>query len=104
MRILTLMAMLVAVLSVAARETIEVYNYGLDGYSESSRLQQVAAVQRTCTIPDVRDIGGGTKFRISYGDGWDAEMRGAFEYVCRVWEETLNCTPKVGHKKKRNEI
>ncbi len=48
MRILTLMAMLVAILSAAARETIEVYNYDLDGNSESSRLQQIAVVQRAC--------------------------------------------------------
>ncbi len=61
----------------------ETLSYGLDEYIEK------------CTdIPLVRKINGGTIFNVSYGDGWTAEMKGAFEYACKIWEETLpNCPP-----------
>lgn len=61
----------------------DVYSYGLDEY-----------VEKCTDIPVVRQINGGTVFNVTYGDGWTTEMKGAFEYACKIWEETLpNCPP-----------
>lgn len=37
----------------------------------------------------MREIKGGTKFLITYEGEWNNEMKGAFEYACKLWEENL---------------
>ncbi len=69
----------------------EFYSYGFDEYIEK------------CTdLPIVRTINGGTVFRVTYEGDWTNEMKGAFEYACKIWEEQLpttlplNVTAKIG--------
>lgn len=59
------------------------YSYGFDEYIEK------------CTdIPAARTINGGTIFNITYGEGWTLEMKGVFEYACKIWEENMpTCLP-----------
>lgn len=40
-------------------------------------------------LPIIREIKGGTKFIITYEGTWTNEMKGAFEYACKIWEENL---------------
>jgi hypothetical protein len=79
--------------AVSAQTTIESDSYGLDQYLEK------------CTdIPVIRDINGGTVFKITYEpeEAWNNAMRGAFEYACKIWEEQLpntlpiNICAKIG--------
>lgn len=37
----------------------------------------------------VRNINGGTVFKIDYEGIWNNQMKGAFEYACKIWEEQL---------------
>ncbi len=54
-------------------------------------------------VPAVRRIGGGTKFIVTYEGDWTNEMKGAFEYACKIWEEQtptalpIRITAKVGN-------
>lgn len=51
-------------------------------------------IEKRIDIPIVRDINGGTVFKINYEGEWDNEMKGAFEYACKIWEEQLpTCLP-----------
>lgn len=98
MRALLLVVMLVATLASTARKSIEIYNYGADDLESAMSPRLAVAAAPNCTISEIRPIGGGTKFRITYGGEWTEEMRGAFEYACRIWEETLPpCLPFTIH-------
>lgn len=45
-------------------------------------------------LPSVREINGGSVFKIQYQGNWSPEMKGAFEYACKIVEETLlPCLP-----------
>lgn len=59
---------------------IEVDSYGLDQY-----------VEKCTDIPVIREINGGTVFKITYEpeEKWNNAMKGAFEYACKIWEEQL---------------
>ena len=43
-------------------------------------------------IEVVRQIKGGTVFQIKYEGSWTLEMKGAFEYACKIWEEQMPTT------------
>lgn len=43
-------------------------------------------------LPTVRSVGGGTKFIVSYEGDWSNDMKGAFEYACKIWEEVMPTT------------
>lgn len=43
-------------------------------------------------LQKVREVHGGTKFIISYEGDWSTDMKGAFEYACKIWEETMPTT------------
>lgn len=69
---------------------VETETYTVDEYMEK------------CTeLPIVREIRGGTKFVVTYEGDWTNEMKSAFEYACKIWEETLptslpiNITAKI---------
>ena len=80
------------------RKTIVTYNYGAENLAEDAASRLAEAVEPNRAVPEIRPIGGGTKFRITYGGDWAEEMRGAFEYACRIWEETLPpCLPFTIH-------
>lgn len=70
----------------------EIYTYALDDY-----------VEDVCELPIVRKINGGTKINVTYEGAWTNEMKGAFEYACKIWEEALptaiplNITAKIGN-------
>lgn len=59
-------------------------------------------IERHTDIPVVRNIMGGTVIRVTYEGEWTNEMKGAFEYACKIWEENippclpLNVTARVG--------
>lgn len=40
-------------------------------------------------MPDYREINSGTKLVVTYEGEWPAEMKGAFEYAVKIWEEVL---------------
>lgn len=45
-------------------------------------------------LPVVREINGGTVFVVKYGDNCSYQMRGAFEYACKILEEYMPpCLP-----------
>lgn len=43
-------------------------------------------------LPLVREVYGGTKIIPSYKGNWTNEMKGAFEYACKIWEEVIPST------------
>ena len=43
-------------------------------------------------MPGYREINSGSKIIVSYGEDCPAEMRGAFEYAVKLWEEVLPMT------------
>ena len=44
----------------------------------------------TCSSLKVkRVINGGTKILVSFNGNWDEDMKGAFRYACKIWEENL---------------
>lgn len=71
--------------------TESVYSYLLDEYLEIRS-----------DVPAIRNIGGGTKFIVTYEGDWTNEMKGAFEYACKIWEEQIpsalpiRVTAKIG--------
>ena len=70
---------------------VESYSYASDEY-----------IEKCINVPVVRKINGGTVFKIKYEGNWSSDMKGAFEYACKLWEENLpnslpiNITAKVG--------
>jgi hypothetical protein len=60
----------------------------IDGYVSNSSIVSVA------DLPIVREINGGTVFNVQYSGNWTAEMKGAFEYACKIVEEIIPpCLP-----------
>lgn len=43
----------------------------------------------TMQLQDYREINGGSKLIVSYSGVWPEEMKGAFEYAIKLWEEVL---------------
>lgn len=56
----------------------------------------------TIQLPEYREINGGSKFIVKYSGAWPEEMKGAFEYAIKIWEEVLptslpiNVTAELG--------
>lgn len=73
-----------------SQNELEVYSYASDEYLDIFH-----------DLPVVREINGGTVIRITYEGDWTNEMKGAFEYACKIWEEKLpamlplNITAKI---------
>lgn len=45
-------------------------------------------------LPDVRVINSGSKILVDYEGEWTEDMKGAFEYAAKIWEENLPmCVP-----------
>lgn len=67
--LLLLCSVVFGLLSVSAQEQIE---------TESIASDDVVDVNKPLKV--VREINGGTVFKISYGDGFNIQMKGAFEH------------------------
>lgn len=77
-----IMVMLMSsILPVCAQEQIEALSYSSE-----------KVVDRKIGLPIVRSIYGGTKIIPKYVGDWTYEMKGAFEYACRIWEEAMPTT------------
>lgn len=82
-RFILVFAVILQCMFSAAQEIAEVESYGSDNY-----------IGTVADLPLVRNINGGTVFNITYEGKWTNEMKGAFEYACKIWEESLpNCLP-----------
>lgn len=46
-------------------------------------------------MPDYREIRGGTKLVITYDEECPEELRGAFDYAAKIWEEALPTAPPI---------
>lgn len=62
-------------------ETIEDYSYSSD-----------RVIKKDLALPIVRTTSGGTKIIVEYDGNWTNEMKGAFEYACKIWEEAMPTT------------
>ena len=84
-RILFSIAMLANVLRAQSQsvQEQESYAYGTD------------VVKEQCmNLPIKRTIQGGTIILVDYEGNWTNEMKGAFNYACKLWEENLpTCLP-----------
>ena len=69
---------------VFGQDSIESYSYVSD-----------EIVEQTYGLPIVRSVGGGTKIVVEYQGNWHEDMKGAFEYACKIWEENMEGTEKV---------
>lgn len=49
-------------------------------------------IEQTYGLPTVRTVGGGTKIIVSYQGDWSEDMKSAFEYACKIWEEAMPTT------------
>lgn len=63
------------------QDSIESYNYASD-----------EIVEQTYGLPTVRSVGSGTKIVVEYQGNWSEDMKGAFEYACKIWEENMPTT------------
>lgn len=51
-------------------------------------------IEKWADVPVIRSINGGTVFKIKYEGEWSNDMKGAFEYACKIWEEQMPpCLP-----------
>lgn len=55
------------------QDSIESYNYASD-----------EIVEQTYGLPTVRSVGSGTKIVVEYQGNWSEDMKGAFEYACKI--------------------
>ncbi|MCD8387130.1 MAG: hypothetical protein LUD17_09610 [Bacteroidales bacterium] len=63
-------------------------------YVESENFATDSYIDVTNPLKTIRQINGGTVFKIEYGDGFTVEMKGAFEYACKLLEEYIpTCLP-----------
>lgn len=82
-KLMCIFTFLVVGLFAFGQEQNEIESYGIDQY-----------VEKCQNFPVVRKINGGTVFNITYEGTWNNDMKGAFEYACKLWEECLpNCLP-----------
>ena len=45
-------------------------------------------------VPEVREIYGGTVFKVTFDENCPVELQSAFNYACKIWEENaLTCHP-----------
>jgi len=78
--------LLILPFSANAYITDPIYSYGRE-----------EVVNQLDDLPIVRKIGGGTKFIITYENEseWTMDMKGAFDYACKIWEEQLPSLPPI---------
>ena len=60
-------------------------NYENDFYSYC----QDAQIDTCASLKLRRAIKGGTKILVDFDGNWDEDMKGAFRYACKIWEENL---------------
>ena len=61
-------------------------------YVEDVSVLSEAVVPKELNLPIVRTVYGGTKIIPIYEGNWTNEMKGAFEYACKIWEEAMPTT------------
>lgn len=87
-RLFILFSIITSVIAVTQAQTeineIENYTYGTDVVSEECH-----------PLPYSREITGGTIILCNYVGDWTEDMKGAFEYACKIWEETLPSCPPI---------
>lgn len=49
-------------------------------------------IEKNIGLPIVRPIYGGTKIQPEFEGDWPYEIKGAFEYACKIWEEAIPTT------------
>ena len=89
MKKICLIVALLSSISCHAQVSYEAYNETYDQYLG------------TCIdLPLVRKTAGGTVFQVTYEGNWTEDMKGAFEYACKLWEDQLpTCFPINIHAK-----
>lgn len=73
--------MLLSSIFVCAQNHIEDESYVSNAY-----------IPKNFDLPIVRKVYGGTKIKVEYEGDWTNEMKGAVEYACKIWEETMPTT------------
>lgn len=58
-------------------------------YQESDSYVSESIIPSIQGLPIVREINGGTVFKVQYSGNWKPEMTGAFEYACKIVAEAL---------------
>lgn len=58
-------------------------------YQESDSYASGSIIPTIQGLPIVREINGGTVFKVQYSGNWSPEMIGAFEYACKIVAEAL---------------
>lgn len=76
-----LLACLIFNINIQAQEYVEYISYVSDD-----------VVEQTFGLPVVRSVYGGTKIIPEFEGNWTNEMKGAFEYACKIWEEAMPST------------
>lgn len=61
-------------------------------YLESEAYVSDGTVRKELRLPVVRTVYGGTKIIPEFEGDWTNEMKGAFEYACKLWEEVMPTT------------
>lgn len=61
-------------------------------YLESEAYASDGTVSKEVRLPVVRTVYGGTKIIPEFEGDWTNEMKGAFEYACKLWEEVMPTT------------
>lgn len=61
-------------------------------YLESEVYASDGTVRKELCLPMVRTVYGGTKIIPEFEGDWTNEMKGAFEYACKLWEEVIPTT------------
>lgn len=97
MKQFTFFLMLVALMSewASAQSEVTVTNEGSDDFANFA-----------ISLPEQRPMLEGSKIVVNYSGEWPEEMRGAFEYATKIWEEVLppttpirinaSCAPMLG--------
>jgi len=78
-KILLLSVLLSIIIPTCAQENSNEY------YSYSQNIQ----IDTCSTLKIKREIKGGTKIIVNFEGNWDEDMKGAFQYACKIWEENL---------------
>lgn len=66
-------------------------SYGQD-INEIESFVSNNVVSKNYGLPIIRNIYGGTKIIVEFQGNWTNEMKGAFEYACKIWEEAMPTT------------